>query len=59
MDSCLLTGSSGFLGKYLNEALKNHFESLKMREEANDKNGISISYANIGLVYIEEKNSVC
>ena len=37
-----------------NEALKNHFASLKIREELGDKQGIASSYNNIGNVYYSQ-----
>lgn len=38
------------------KALKNHFTSLKIREEIGDKSGIAYSYNNIGLIYDDQGN---
>ncbi|MBA3971352.1 MAG: tetratricopeptide repeat protein [Bacteroidetes bacterium] len=41
----------------LNEALKTHLESLKIKEEMNDRPGIASSLGNIGRVYIIKKQN--
>jgi tetratricopeptide (TPR) repeat protein len=37
-------------------ALQNHFTSLKIMEEINDKKGIASSLNNIGIIYDEQRN---
>jgi tetratricopeptide (TPR) repeat protein len=44
-----------YQGNYT-EALKNHFSSLKIRDELGDKQGAANSYNNIANVYIDIKN---
>ena len=39
------------------EGLKNYFAALKIQEEVGDKEGVSISYNNIGLAYLEKGNA--
>ncbi|TAL60701.1 MAG: tetratricopeptide repeat protein [Bacteroidetes bacterium] len=38
------------------DALKNHFASLKIREEIGNKKGIAMSYNNIGIIYLNQGN---
>jgi tetratricopeptide (TPR) repeat protein len=42
-------------GNY-SEALKNHFAALKVWEETGDKNGIALSYYNLGSIYKSKGN---
>ncbi|MTI20290.1 sensor histidine kinase, partial [Fulvivirga sp. RKSG066] len=45
-----------YFGNY-DKSLDYHFQSLKLREQENDKKGISVAFNNIGLVYYQIKDN--
>lgn len=47
-------GNADSIQNKLNEALKNIFASLKIKQEFSDKRGIASSFNNIGLIFMEQ-----